>query len=379
MSHAKFIDSNIVESDGIKYNGKHILIAVGGFPYIPKISGKEFIETSDDFFNKLDYVPKKVAVVGAGYIAVELAQVLQGLGSEVHLFIRGEHPLRKFDIMIQKSIHNALCHSGVKVINNSNIIEIKEISNKNYTLITKENNNVEYKEFDYILYAIGRGPLTEDLGLQHTKVIQDKRGFIQSNEWEETNQPGIYALGDINNKVSLTPVAIRAGRKLGDRLFGNKKESKMNYSEIPSVVFSHPTIASIGYSEKEVKNLVENENEKILNGPIKVYESHFRNLMYGVFDNQHDKIRTHMKIICVGDNEKVVGLHMSGEGSDEMLQGFGVAIKMGATKKDFDSCCAIHPTASEELVTMKEARKDTDKPFIFEFEKEKENEKKNDE
>ena len=264
---------------------------------------------------------------------------MQGLGSDVSLFIRGDHPLRKFDILIQNGVHNALIHSGVNVVYKTNIDEIKKTGNNKYNMIARDGKS--YNDYDYVLYAIGRGPLAEELGLDKTKVKQDKRGFILSDEYEETAQKGVYAIGDINNKAALTPVAIRAGRKWADRLFGGKgNDSKMDYTNIPTVVFTHPPIGTIGLTEREVQQQIDNGQ---LKGPMTIYESHFRNLMYGVM-TEEDKIRTHMKLICVGDQEKVVGLHMIGEGADEMTQGFGVAIKMGATKADFDSVVAIHPS-----------------------------------
>jgi glutathione reductase (NADPH) len=211
-------------------------------------------------------------------------------------------------------------------------------------------------DIDVIITAIGRGPYAEELGLQHTKVKQDKRGFIMSDEWEETSEPNVFALGDINDKISLTPVAIRAGRLLANRLYGGKAEDKMDYVNVPTVVFSNPPIGTIGVSEETARTLA---GEGKLPAPVSVYEAHFRNLMYGVMKEEH-KRRTHMKIVCVGEEEKVVGLHMIGEGCDEMLQGFGVAVKMGATKSDLDSVVAIHPTASEELVTFHAPRGDVD-------------------
>ena len=206
--------------------------------------------------------------------------------------------------------------------------------------------------------------MQEELGLQHTAVEQDRRLFITADEYEETTQKGVFAIGDINNKAALTPVAIRAGRLWADRQFGGKgNESKMDYTNIPTVIFTEPPVGTIGLSEKEVQDMIDSGE---LKGPMTVYESHFRNLMYGVM-TEDVKIRTHMKLICVGDEEKVVGLHMIGEGADEMLQGFGVAIKMGATKADFDSVVAIHPTASEELVTLKTPRT---KDFVYQYQKE---------
>jgi len=360
QSEAKFVSPSVIEADGKRYTAPRILIAVGGFPFIPSIPGAEHVSTSDDFFNSLDALPKKVAVVGAGYIAVELAQVLQGLGSSVSLFVRGDHPLRSFDLMIQHGVHNALVHSGVDLVTNTNISRIDKESDKSMTLQTAEGGN--YEGFDYVLYAIGRGPLQEELGLEHTKVEQDRMHFIVADEFEETTQNGVFAIGDINNKAALTPVAIRAGRKWADRQFGGAgDDSKMDYDTIPTVVFTHPPIGTVGLTEREARAKGE---------AVTVYESHFRNLMYGMMPEE-EKLKTHMKMVCVGKEEKVVGLHMIGEGADEMLQGFAVAIKMGATKADFDNVVAIHPTASEEFVTMKTPRSDSDEPTVYAYQKAK--------
>ena len=226
-----------------------------------------------------------------------------------------------------------------------------------FTLDTKEN-NIQYTGFDRVVYAVGRGPFVSELGLNHTQIRQTQRGFIITDEWEETHEKDVYCIGDVNDKIPLTPVAIRAGRIWAHRHYdqNSNDNSKMNYSNVPSVVFSHPPIGTIGYTEEKVR-------KKTLQGifpkPVCVYESHFRNLMYGVI-NEDSKRNTHMKVICVGENEKIVGIHMIGEGSDEMLQGFAVAVKMGATKADLDSCVAIHPTAAEELVTMRVKRGDED-------------------
>jgi len=220
-------------------------------------------------------------------------------------------------------------------------------------LLCKQKKSGTFKGYDLVLYAIGRGPMGEELGLNNTSVKQDKKGFIQTDEWEETDEKGVYAVGDVNNKKALTPVAIRAGRKLADRLFGGIKEAKMDYKFVPSVIFSHPPIGTIGYSETEIHELVK---EKKFAGPVEVYETHSRALMFGMYKEEKEKELTHMKIICLGNQKRVVGLHMIGRGSDEILQGFGVAIKMGATKDDFDNVTAIHPTASETLVTMRVPR-----------------------
>jgi len=362
QAEAKFVAPQVIEANNKRYTAPRILIAVGGYPYVPAIPGSEHVTTSDDFFNELDVLPKKVAVVGAGYIAVELAQVLQGLGSQVSLFVRGDHPLRKFDAMIQGGVHNALLHSGVDLVTNTNIARIDK--EKDSSLRLEADGGAQFKGFDYVLYAIGRGPLQEELGLEHTRVVQDRRHFIVADEFEETTQKGVFAIGDINNKAALTPVAIRAGRKWADRQFGGAgDDSKMDYATIPTVVFTHPPIGTVGLTEREARQRASETGEAVT-----VYESHFRNLMYGMMPEE-EKLKTHMKLICLGEQQRVVGLHMIGEGADEMLQGFAVAIKMGATKADFDNVVAIHPTASEEFVTLKTPRKDSDKPFVFQYQK----------
>ncbi|ETO17443.1 glutathione-disulfide reductase, partial [Reticulomyxa filosa] len=259
-----------------------------------------------------------------------------------------------FDRLVQCGVHEALLHSGADVITGADIAAIEK---KEDLLLLKCQDKREFKGYDCVIYAVGRGPLSTELGLEHTSVKQDKRGFIITNEWEETHQKGIYALGDVNNKVPLTPVAIRAGRKWADRVFGSIKDAKMEYDLVPSVIFSHPPIGTIGLTEEHVREQVKN---KKLPEPIKIYETHFRDLKYGMYSNQSEKVMTHMKLVCVGKEEKIVGLHMIGDGCDESLQGFAVAIKMGATKEDFDNITAIHPTAAEELVTIKVARGDED-------------------
>ena len=233
--------------------------------------------------------------------------------------------------------------------------------------------------------------------MDKTDVKQDKRGFIISDKYEETAQKNVFALGDINNKMALTPVAIRAGRFLADRLFkadqlklDKSKQTIMKYELVPTVIFTHPPVGTIGYSERDAYKLAKSGD---IEAPITIYETHFRNLQYGVIrstdpdKNKRDqenemlakkyKIKTHMKVICSGKTEKVIGLHMMGEGCDEILQGFGVAMKMGATKADFDSVCAIHPTAAEELVTLKKPRSNNN--FTYEFETWNDDESKTDE
>lgn len=337
--------------DGTKTNikFKKCLLAVGGHPTIPqKIEGAELGTNSDGFFD-IDTLPKRVALVGAGYIAVEFAGMFNALGVDTHLFIRHDKFLRTFDPMVQETIVAEYERLGVHIHKNSDQSKVEKDSNGKLTIHYKDSETKEgqLKEVDHLIWAIGRSPEVEDLGLDKAGVEQTEKGQIKVDEYENTNVDGIYSLGDVVGKVELTPVAIAAGRKLADRLFGGEQfsTSKLDYNFVPSVVFAHPTVGSIGLTQPEAEDKYGKDN-------IKVYTSEFTAMYYAMME-QKDKAPTKYKIVCQGKEEKVIGLHIVGQGSDEMLQGFGVAIKMGATKKDFDSCVAIHPTSSEELVTMK--------------------------
>jgi len=343
---ATFVDQKTLRAGEDLYTADHILIACGGRPAMPNIPGIEFAKQSDDFFNSMEVLPKKAAIVGAGYIAVELSHVMQMLGVDASLIFRRGSVLRTFDEDVQVGALTELKNSGVTLVANTTINAIQEVKNGDettYTLV--DQNDGAHEGFDYVLYAIGRGPTTDLLNIDEIGLEMTKRGHVISNELEETNVKGIYSLGDVNGKVELTPVAVRAGRMLADRLFGGKEDAKMDYVNVPSVVFLDPPIGSVGYSEKEA-------NERFTGEKITIYRTKFKNMYYRMAERENTPL-TMFKIICVGEEEKVVGLHLHGLGSDEMLQGFGVAVKMGATKKDIDSVVAIHPTASEEIVTMK--------------------------
>jgi glutathione reductase (NADPH) len=337
--------------DGSKetIRAKNILIAVGGHPTIPKnIPGAEHGLDSDGFFD-IAKQPKKVALVGAGYIAVEFAGMFNALGTETHLFIRHDKFLRSFDPMIQEAIVKEYERVGVKIHKNSTQSKIEKDEKTGKLTIHYEDSDGKgsLEDVDELIWAIGRSPEVEGLGLEKAGVKQNERGQIIVDDFQNTSVPNIFALGDVCGKVELTPVAIAAGRKLGDRLFGGPqfKEAKLDYTNVPSVVFAHPEVGSIGLTEPEAIEKYGKDN-------IKVYKTSFTAMYYSMMDPE-DKAPTNYKLVCYGPDEKVVGLHILGLGSGEMLQGFGVAIKMGATKKDFDSCVAIHPTSAEELVTLK--------------------------
>ncbi|KAJ8331059.1 Glutathione reductase [Batrachochytrium dendrobatidis] len=350
---ASFVDSHNVSVNGEIIYGKHILIATGSRAWIPSFEGaQEHGMTSDGFF-ELDFLPKKVAIVGAGYIAVELAGIFQTLGAQVSLYIRQNEFLRSFDKIIQEGVMDQYKKIGVNIVPTSAVTKVENLAtpgekhkNLKLTVINKDTLDTTIHEgAQALIWAVGRNANVESLNLA-TSIPQIKlndKGFIVVDEFQNTDAEGVYALGDVCGKEMLTPVAIAAGRKLSDRLFGGKPESKLDYTNIPSIIFSHPTSGSIGLTE--VAAVAKYGAEKI-----KVYQSKFTNMYYSVLVQ---KQATHYKLVCLLPTEQIVGMHLFGRGSDEMLQGFAVAVKMGATKSDFDNTVAIHPTASEELVTMR--------------------------
>ncbi|KAK6066181.1 glutathione reductase [Seiridium cupressi] len=351
---AKLLSKNEVEvtlDDGTKetVRAKKILIAVGGNPtqQPSDVEGSELGTNSDGFFD-IDTLPKKVALVGGGYIAVEFAGMFNALGTETHLFIRHKTFLRTFDPMIQESVTNEYERLGIKLHKDSTQTKVEKDSNGKLTIHYKDGNGEgKLDGVDHLIWAIGRTPATKDIGLEKAGIEVNEKGHIKADDYQNTNVENIYALGDVCGKAELTPVAIAAGRRLAERLFGPEqfRTAHLDYSNIPSVVFAHPEVGSIGLTEPQAEEQYGKEN-------LKVYSTSFTNMYYTMMD-QDQKGPTKYKLICAGPEEKVVGLHIMGLGSGEMLQGFGVAMKMGATKRDFDSCVAIHPTSAEELVTLK--------------------------
>ena len=333
----------------------HICIATGGFPIKPTdIKGAEYGITSDDFF-KIKVLPKRMVFVGAGYISVELAGMMNALGVETHMFIRGDKFLRKFDPMIQNTLTKHYEDAGVIIHKNhpgfKEVVQIQaassesDPSSKQLKLISKDGFELECNE---LLWAIGRAPEVQDLDLERIGMRLGGKGHIVVNEYQDTSVPGIHAIGDVTGQAELTPVAIAAGRKLGDRLFGppELKDSKLDYDRIPSVVFGEPNCGATGLTEPEA---VEKYGEE----QIKIYHTKFRAMYYDVFSEpERSQNPTEYKVICVGEDEKIVGMHLIGDIS-EAMQAWGVVVKMGGTKKDLDSCVAIHPTSAEELVTLK--------------------------
>lgn len=337
---AKFVDEKTVEVNGEHFTADHILIAVGGRPTIPAIPGAEYGIDSNGFFD-LNAQPKRVAVVGAGYIAVEIAGVLSALGTETHLFCRKESPLRSFDPMIIDTLMEVMAAEGPALHTHSIPKEVVKEADGSLTLHLENGNS---QNVDVLIWAIGREPSTDAINLAATGVETNQRGYIKVDEYQQTNVPGIYCVGDImEGGIELTPVAVKAGRQLSERLFNNKPDAKMDYNLVPTVVFSHPPIGTIGLTVPEAIAQYGEEN-------VKVYTSGFT-AMYTAVTRHRQPCK--MKLVCAGKDEKVIGLHGIGYTIDEMIQGFGVAMKMGATKADFDSVVAIHPTGSEEFVTMR--------------------------
>ena len=337
--YARFVDPHTVEVAGERYTAPHILIATGGHALYPNIPGSEYGITSDGFF-ELDEVPKRTAVIGAGYIAVEVAGVLNALGSDTHLFVRKDRPLRTFDKDIIDVLVDEMAKSGPTLHTHANATEVVKNADDSLTISF---DNGETITVDCLIWAIGRAANTSGFGLEKTGVELTERGNIYSDAFENTSVPGIYALGDVTGKLDLTPVAVKAGRQLSERLFNNKADAKLDYTDVATVVFSHPVIGSVGLTEEKAIAKYGEEN-------IKVYKSSFTPMYTALGDNRQPST---MKLVTLGEDEKIIGLHGIGYGVDEMIQGFSVAIKMGATKADFDNTVAIHPTGSEEFVTMR--------------------------
>jgi glutathione reductase (NADPH) len=336
---AEFFDAHTLNVNGIHHSAKHIVIAAGCEPSKTDIKGSEFGIDSNGFF-ALKKLPKKTVIIGSGYIAVELACMLNQLGSNVSLLIRKKSILNNFDSLLSKSLMQIMQTQGIQILPHHEVQELSRSKSK-ITVLCKNKKIIH--DADAVIFAIGRTPRTQLLKLNNAGVKTDDKGSIKTNKWQTTNVPHIYAIGDITGKKELTPVAIAAGRKLAARIFGKEKNSYLDYQNIPTVIFSHPPIGSVGLSEKDAAG-------KYGENALKIYQTQFNPLYYALGKK---KILSQMKLITLKKKGKVIGCHIIGLNADEILQGFALAIKMGATKKDFDSVVAIHPTSAEELVTLK--------------------------
>ena len=337
---ARLQDRRTVTVAGRSLVGRHIVVATGGRPLLPDIPGMELGITSDGFF-ELEKQPRRVAVVGSGYIAVELSGIFAALGSQTTLVVRGETVLKSFDSMIGESSVTRLREGGIDVVTSAFPEALERAAGGTLEIIAR--GGQRKGPVDCVVWAIGRAPAVEDIGLAEAGVELDAYGFIVTDKFQATSVEGIFAIGDVTGRAQLTPVAIAAGRRLSDQLFGGQPERHLDYMNIPTVIFGHPPIGTVGLSEAAAR-------ADFGDAAVTVFKTSFVPLYYALLAR---KPRCDMKIVTVGPEKRVVGVHVVGPGADEMMQGFAVAVRMGATKRDFDDTVAIHPTVAEELVTMR--------------------------
>ena len=335
--HARIVDAHSVELGGKRYSAEHILIATGGWPQIPDVPGHEHaIGSNEAFF--LEQLPKRVLVVGGGYIAVEFASIFNGLGADTSLLYRGDLFLRGFDKAVRLHLQDELNKHGVNLQFNSDIARIDKQADGSLRATLKDGRVLEA---DCIFYATGRRPMLDNLGLENTQVELDERGFIKVDEQYQTRTPSILAIGDVIGRVQLTPVALAEGMAVARRLFKPEEYRKVDYQLIPTAVFSLPNIGTVGLSEEQAKE----EGYSV-----KVFESRFRPMKLTMTESQE---RTLMKLVVDTATDRVLGCHMVGPDAGEIVQGLAVALKAGATKQLFDETIGVHPTAAEEFVTMR--------------------------
>ncbi len=351
LQHAKLVDAHTVEmADGARHTAKNILIATGGHPSVPDIAGRELVVTSNEMFD-LKTFPKRLLIVGGGYIACEFASIFNGLGSKVTQLYRGEQVLRGFDDEVRHFAAGEMVKAGVDLRLGADVAAIERTADGLQVILAGDAK--EKVTVDTILYATGRVPNVNDLGLEALQVKQGKDGAIVVNADYQTSVSSIYALGDVTARVQLTPVALGEAMVLVDHLFGpptGKTARSMSYQFIPTAVFTHPNIGTVGYSEADARKEFGDES----GGSITVFKSEFKALKHTLSGSTE---RTFMKLLIETATDRVVGLHMVGPDAGEIVQGFAVAMKAGATKAMFDSTIGIHPTAAEEFVTMREPAK----------------------
>ena len=327
----------ITDATGTRYSAPQIVIATGGAPRRPDIPGQSLGIDSDGFF-ELETLPERVAVVGSGYVAVELAGVLHALGSRVSLFARRNRVLRSFDSMLADELMQQMTASGIELVTDA----VPNSLRREQGLTLETESAGTHRGFDTVLWAIGRMPNTANLGIEDTAIELSESGHVVVDEYQVTSEQGVFAIGDVTGQAELTPVAIAAGRRLADRVFGGQPERRLSYEIIPTVIFSHPPIGTVGLSEDDARSRYGSD--------VRIYSSRFVGMFNAITESRP---KTAMKLIVTGPDERVVGCHIIGAGADEMLQGFAVAVSMGARKQDFDDTIAIHPTSAEELVTMR--------------------------
>jgi glutathione reductase (NADPH) len=336
--YGRFVDKSTIEVDGEQYSAPHIVVSTGGRPLVPPVPGAELGINSDGFF-ALDELPKRVAILGGGYIGVEIAGLMRSFGSEVTVADIAPRVLMPFDLMLSETLSKHMRDEGIELRLPFRSVGLRKTDEG---IVIDGAEGEVLGPFDCVIWAAGRKPNTDGIGLDVAGVEVQANGFVPTDEYQNTNVPGIYAIGDMTGRLALTPVAVAAGRRLMMRLFADQPLAKMDYSNVPSVVFSHPPMGSVGMTETQAREQFGTD--------VSIYQTDFTPMKYAMATH---KAPTAMKLVCAGAEEKVVGLHIIGDGADEMLQGFAVAVKAGLTKADFDNTVAIHPTSSEELVTLK--------------------------
>ncbi|MCD5990749.1 glutathione-disulfide reductase [Pseudomonas phytophila] len=335
--HATLKGPHEVEVNGQSYTAEHILIAVGGWPQVPDIPGREHAITSNEAFH-LNQLPKRIVVVGGGYIAVEFASIFHGLGADTTLMYRGEMFLRGFDGSVRTHLHEELTKRGMDVRFNADIERIEKQADGSLQLLLK---NGEQVNTDCVFYATGRRPMLDNLGLEHVNVKLDEKGFVEVDENYQSSEPSILAIGDVIGRVQLTPVALAEGMAVARRLFKPEDYRAVEYTHIPTAVFSLPNIGTVGLTEEDARKA---------GHEVRIFESSFRPMKLTLTENQE---RTLMKLVVDAKTDKVLGCHMVGPEAGEIIQGLAIALKAGATKRQFDDTIGVHPTLAEEFVTMR--------------------------
>jgi glutathione reductase (NADPH) len=334
---ATFQDAHTVMVGSNRYTADHIVVATGGQPLRPALPGQELGLTSDEFF-AMHSRPNRVAVIGSGYIAVEIAGVLNAFGSKVELVARGDTVLREFDTLVQSALMREMRSAGIEFHLNTLTASLAQDAGGIH-LTSADGSRLG--GFDAVIWALGRQPSTADLQLERAGLRTDAQGFLRTDAYQQTTVASIYAIGDVTGRSALTPVAIAAGRRLADRLFNGQIDRHLDYSGIPTVVFSHPPVGTVGLTEAQAR---------ADHSHVEIKTTAFVPMYYALTERRQ---RCEMKLVLAGAEQRVVGCHIVGDGADEMLQGFAVAMRMGATLKDFQNTVAIHPTNAEELVTMR--------------------------